>query len=186
MPRTPGGLPILGYVVHMDDALGGPLRQVYAGTDRRFVAIGLLTGYTYRAEVRAVTARGDGTPAELHVAPCGTPGPVRRLRTLSRSTSFIRLGWEAPEQTGGCPLLGYVIFAGASWSLPRGWSGASAGGGGRPARTLASIGTVGTPCVIMRRRRQSLVQEDVTSLPPGQAAAVEAALPRLADPHSQA
>jgi predicted phage tail protein len=113
-PSDSGGMPILGYSVSIDDGVGGPLVQVYAGTDLRYTRTGLATGYTYRFDVAAVTAKGAGTSTRFKAVPCSVPGAVGNLRVLSRSTSLIRLGWDAPESSGACPILGYVVFGGTA------------------------------------------------------------------------
>ncbi|CAE8682339.1 unnamed protein product [Polarella glacialis] len=100
----------------MDDALGGPLQQIYSGTATTFTKVGLATGYTYRFEVKAFTAKGEGSASVLNVAPCNEPGAVGNLRVLQRSGSFIRLGWDPPLATGECPILGYIVMAGTSVS----------------------------------------------------------------------
>jgi len=62
----------------------------------------------------AVTVKGAGTPAPLVVAPCNNPSAVTNLQVLTRSAALIRLGWNPPIDTGDCPILGYIINAGAS------------------------------------------------------------------------
>ncbi|CAE6963948.1 Ttn [Symbiodinium natans] len=113
-PSDTGGMPVLGYKVLMDDALGGPMVEEYSGTALTFQKVGLATGYTYRAEVLAFTAKGEGTAAVLDVAPCNEPGAVGNLRVLQRSGTLVQLGWDPPTETGACPILGYIILAGTS------------------------------------------------------------------------
>jgi len=114
VPTDTGGLPVLGYKVYLDDALGGPLVEEYSGTATTFQKIGLATGYTYRSEVKAFTAKGEGLPAVMSVSPCNEPGAVGNLRVLQRTGSLIRLGWDPPTDTGECPILGYIVMAGTS------------------------------------------------------------------------
>ncbi|CAE7771797.1 Ttn [Symbiodinium pilosum] len=115
-PTDTGGMPVLGYKVFMDDALGGAMVEEYSGTAQTFQKVGLASGYTYRAEVKAFTAKGEGTAAVLEVAPCNEPGAVGNLRVLQRSGTLIQLGWDPPTETGACPILGYIILAGTSVS----------------------------------------------------------------------
>ncbi|CAE7949925.1 Ttn, partial [Symbiodinium sp. KB8] len=113
-PSDTGGMPILGYKVFMDDALGGPMVEEYSGTAQVFQKVGLASGYTYKAEVKAFTAKGEGTVAAIEVAPCNEPGAVGNLRVLQRSGTLVQLGWEPPTETGACPILGYIVLAGTS------------------------------------------------------------------------
>eukprot|EP00439_Symbiodinium_sp_Y106_P051756 s3186_g6.t3 len=113
-PSDTGGMPILGYKVFMDDALGGPMVEEYSGTAQVFQKVGLASGYTYKAEVKAFTAKGEGTAAAIEVAPCNEPGAVGNLRVLQRSGTLVQLGWEPPTETGACPILGYIVLAGTS------------------------------------------------------------------------
>eukprot|EP00930_Biecheleria_cincta_P038762 TRINITY_DN26639_c0_g1_i1.p1 TRINITY_DN26639_c0_g1~~TRINITY_DN26639_c0_g1_i1.p1 ORF type:complete len:4930 (+),score=584.21 TRINITY_DN26639_c0_g1_i1:1092-14792(+) len=118
-PTDNGGLPITGYKVYMDDALGGPLVQVYSGTATMYQKVGMATGYTYRFEVRALSAKGEGEASALNVAPCNEPGPIGNLRVLKRTGGYIRLGWDAPTDTGECPILGYIVMSGTSASMAK-------------------------------------------------------------------
>lgn len=36
-------------------------------------------------------------------------GSVGNLRVLQRSGSLVQLGWDAPTDTGECPILGYTV-----------------------------------------------------------------------------
>jgi len=113
-PSDSGGLPILGFIVRKDDALGGPLELAYNGSQSSFAWTGLATGYTYQFEVRALTAKGEGHPAVLSVVPCLAPSSVENFRVLVQTASLIRVSWKPPRDSGGCPVLGYIIFAGTS------------------------------------------------------------------------
>eukprot|EP00435_Cladocopium_sp_Y103_P058368 s316_g20.t1 len=113
-PFDSGGLPVLGYKVYMDDALGGALVEEYSGTATSFQKVGLATGYIYKTEVKAFTAKGEGAAAVINVSPCNEPGSVGNLRVLQRSGSLVQLGWDAPTDTGECPILGYTVMAGTS------------------------------------------------------------------------
>eukprot|EP00930_Biecheleria_cincta_P025161 TRINITY_DN17949_c0_g2_i3.p1 TRINITY_DN17949_c0_g2~~TRINITY_DN17949_c0_g2_i3.p1 ORF type:complete len:5308 (+),score=711.55 TRINITY_DN17949_c0_g2_i3:64-15987(+) len=111
-PEDSGGLPVLSYRVYVDDGLGGSLAQVYDGTATSYEQVGLNSGYTYRFEVKALTAKGEGNSSRLNVVPCSDPGDVGNLRVLQRSGSVIRLGWDPPSDEGACPILGYTIQSG--------------------------------------------------------------------------
>eukprot|EP00928_Gymnodinium_smaydae_P022346 TRINITY_DN18808_c0_g1_i1.p1 TRINITY_DN18808_c0_g1~~TRINITY_DN18808_c0_g1_i1.p1 ORF type:complete len:4341 (-),score=787.41 TRINITY_DN18808_c0_g1_i1:161-11695(-) len=113
-PSDTGGLPVTGYTVHMDDALGGPLELQYSGTAKSFSRVGLATGYTYRFEIRVITTKGPGLPYEFNVIPCNVPGAVENARVLEQTTDVIRIGWNPPTDTGECPILGYTIYAGTA------------------------------------------------------------------------
>jgi len=116
VPFDSGGLPVLGYKVYMDDALGGPFVEEYSGTATSFQKVGLATGYIYKTEVKAFTAKGEGAAAAINVSPCNEPGSVTSLAVLQRSGSLVQLGWNAPSDTGECPILGYTVMAGTSVS----------------------------------------------------------------------
>eukprot|EP00929_Paragymnodinium_shiwhaense_P071746 TRINITY_DN36441_c0_g3_i1.p1 TRINITY_DN36441_c0_g3~~TRINITY_DN36441_c0_g3_i1.p1 ORF type:complete len:6381 (-),score=1386.64 TRINITY_DN36441_c0_g3_i1:118-18219(-) len=113
-PTDTGGLAVTGYTVYMDDALGGPLEKVYEGSLASFSRVGLATGYTYRTEVRAITAKGEGKPAAFNIVPCNVPGAAENFRVLERSGEVVRLGWGPPVDDGACPILGYIIYAGTT------------------------------------------------------------------------
>jgi hypothetical protein len=113
-PTDDGGMPVEGYILSMDDGIGGPLAQIYKGTATKFARTGLATGYTYRFDVAAVTAKGTGAATRKKAVPCNVPGSVGNLRVLARSTTLIRIGWDAPASSGECPILGYTISAGTA------------------------------------------------------------------------
>ena len=66
-----------GTEVYMDDALGGALVEEYSGTATSFQKVGLATGYIYKTEVKAFTAKGEGAAAVINVSPCNEPGLAR-------------------------------------------------------------------------------------------------------------
>jgi titin len=85
----------------------GPAPLVY--TDNTVVV-----GLTYRYQVTAVTIVGEGAASSAASGMAfGLPGIPLDLNATARDGE-VTLAWDAPEDDGGRPILGYTLFRGTS------------------------------------------------------------------------
>ena len=71
---------------------------------------GLVAGNEYSFRVRAVHAGGASAWSTVHAYACDTPADPDDLAIVQRTTAFAEFSWTAPTATGGCPILGYIVF----------------------------------------------------------------------------
>jgi len=112
---TTADLPILGYVLWIDDGLGGDYSILYDGSlnpqKLNYQVFDLAPGFTYNFKVQAVDINGDGTLSSVSaliscVAPSGMALPT--VEAVDETT--VTLGWCLPADDGGCPITGYALF----------------------------------------------------------------------------
>ena len=112
---TASDLPVLGYVLLMDDGLQGDFEVAYDGSINpqvtTFQATGLVPARTYRFKAYAVDVNGPGVESSATsqiacVAPLHMGLPV--LEGVGRTT--FTLAWDVPAFIGGCPIEGYEIY----------------------------------------------------------------------------
>jgi len=108
---TGGALPVLEYVLYVDDGLEATPREAYRGPLAK-AGIGRLTpGVAYTFYVTAVNYNGEGAPSPLVslrscVPPAGVVAPA-----LVRSTEVaVTLRWVQPLDSGGCEITGYKLY----------------------------------------------------------------------------
>ena len=106
---------ITGYVLAMDDGLGGAFVDVFDGQFQpdtlSFLVSGLTTGRQYRFKVRARGYNQDGIESAIAsfyacVAPSDFASPTR----VSSTKESIQVQWDVPGDDGGCPISGYAVF----------------------------------------------------------------------------
>ncbi len=107
-PASTGGAPITGYVVEHTSTLGTvtvPLGAVNAAT-----VSGLVNGVAYTFRVRAVTVLGIGvlSAPTAAVTPLARPGaPTAAFALAAGQAAYVT--FNAPTDTGGLPITGYVV-----------------------------------------------------------------------------
>lgn len=107
-----GGSPITGFAVRVVDPAGnqvGALRTAGA-TDTALAVTGLTNGVSYRFQVRATNAVGDGPFSALSnaVTPITVPG-APTIGTTTAGNAAVTVRWTAPGDTGGSAITGYLV-----------------------------------------------------------------------------
>jgi len=112
---TTSDLPISGYLLYMDDGLGGPYTVVYDGSlnsaDLTYFVTGLQPSLTYKFIVEAIdfnrqSSKSSSASFVSCVAPSGLAQP--KLDSVTRTTFTIV--WDLPSDNGGCTITGYSIY----------------------------------------------------------------------------
>lgn len=106
------GLALTGYVVrvYVGDS-STPFRTVTAGRSATSTKVSKLTnGTVYTVTVTATNAVGAGAESarSAPVRP-GTPPAAPRLGTVTAGNASATVTWQAPGDTGGRPVTGYVV-----------------------------------------------------------------------------
>ncbi|MEQ8415297.1 MAG: fibronectin type III domain-containing protein [Imperialibacter sp.] len=112
MAPANGGSPITGYMLQMKEGVGGEYTTVYTGENLAYTATGLQAGESYYFKVVATNTIGD-SPASVETSvtpPATVPGSPLSVEATSASASAVDVTWEAPEETGGFPILGYRVI----------------------------------------------------------------------------
>lgn len=114
---TVSDLPILGYVLNMDDGRHTDLLPIWISKNqphvREYEVGGLDTGLPYRFSVQAVNINGVSQASSISTYySCRGPSQLSTPYYIASSYSAktIEIGWAAPKDKGGCPVLGYRIF----------------------------------------------------------------------------
>lgn len=108
-------LPVDGYKLYMTALGSGATICVYDGSAHserlHYNVTGLATGGRYSFSVVSVNANGVSEPSlELLTVVCLAPKGFPRPRRLATTRNSVTIGWSAPGDSGGCPLLGYELF----------------------------------------------------------------------------
>jgi len=108
-------LVIDGYKLAMIKLGTGDSTIVYDGSEnseRLFYNVtGLETGQRYTFSVVSVNFNGVSEPSdELVAVVCKPPKGFPRPQYVSSTKSSITISWQAPSDTGGCPLLTYELY----------------------------------------------------------------------------
>jgi predicted transcriptional regulator/fibronectin type 3 domain-containing protein len=114
-PLSDGGKAITGYLLLKGSTEGSlePLVNV-DGYATSFVDLEVTNGVTYFYAVLAFNEIGDGPLSQvINASPLGLPGSPSNLVAEGADGQVI-LSWEAPEQDGGTPVLGYALYRGLS------------------------------------------------------------------------
>ncbi len=113
-PERDGGRALWGYVVLRSEVDDGMTEIARLGVTLSFTDVGLENGRTYHYQVAAYNSINDGPGSNIVDAiPLGVPDLVRNVHTSIEETT-VTLLWEAPDDDGGRPVLGYVVFRGPS------------------------------------------------------------------------
>jgi hypothetical protein len=113
-PALDGGSPVTGYRVFRG-VFDGPLEEIATlGTVSEYLDEGLVNGQEYFFTVLAINDLGDGPQAvALPVVPLGPPGAPTGL-TVRTDVMLLTISWDAPVDTGGSVLTGFIIYRGTS------------------------------------------------------------------------
>jgi fibronectin type 3 domain-containing protein len=111
-PETDGGLPINEVRIYRgrENSEAIPIHETpfSQGTYRDESAE---NGVRYSYSLSARNAKGEGPKSELlNITPLGKPSAPMNIQTNFLSASSIEITWNAPETTGGSPLLNYNIY----------------------------------------------------------------------------
>ena len=112
-----GGLPVLGYVLNMDDGVHTHLAPVYIGNGRPDVlehTVGdLVTGRPYLFSVQAISVNGYSPhSASASYYACVPPPLVAAPQYVASDAEAltITVEWQLPRDNGGCAVLGYRLY----------------------------------------------------------------------------
>jgi hypothetical protein len=114
---TAADLPILGYVLNMDDGLNKDLQPVYIGMNipdiTQYTAGGLTTGSPYLFSVQAINRNGYSVHSSTATYyACVAPPLVDKPAQVSTDhvAQTITIEWQKPTDNGGCSILGYRLY----------------------------------------------------------------------------
>jgi titin len=111
-PLLDGGTPVLGYHILRGDAADSLIEIADIGDVGEFTDEGLTNGVTYYYAVLAHNDVGPGPRTEpVAATPLGLPGAPDGL-TSEVGTLGITLRWQAPGDTGGGDIIGFIIYRG--------------------------------------------------------------------------
>jgi hypothetical protein len=113
LPLDDGGLPVLGYIIYRgpsEDNLTRFFELSRMGTQYHNRL--LTNGVTYYYAVSAVNGFGEGNRSMVvNATPHGLPGPPVDINVTAGCGS-IHVIWSPPTDTGGLPVLGYIVLRG--------------------------------------------------------------------------
>jgi titin len=81
-------------------------------TTNSYLATGLSMGNNYKFKVVAVNSAGSSlisSESDFIIAAVPPDAPTNVVR-LNADQTFITIGWQAPSQNGGSPIIGYNIL----------------------------------------------------------------------------
>lgn len=107
-PPLLGGLPILGYEV-----TASPGGATCSTADQTACTVGDLnngTSYTFSVTATNTLGTSDASAPSDPVTPSAPPGPPTAV-SLTPALGALVVSWQAPADTGGTPVVGYVATA---------------------------------------------------------------------------
>ncbi len=108
-----GGFDLLGYRIYVEDGRGIPVLYSEIGSVPSFKAMDLENGKEYVFRISAFNEIGEGPLSDrIKAIPVGVPGPVSDLLITKAYMGTVVLHWTDPEDLGGSPLMGSVIYRG--------------------------------------------------------------------------
>lgn len=108
-------MPVLGYLLNMDNGYGGSYTTIYNGLNYpnvfSYTQTGLTTGLTYSFTLQALNYNGASTASTAVsfiacIVPYGFSSPLLSAVSITSMT----LTWTAPSSNGGCQITSYHIF----------------------------------------------------------------------------
>ena len=120
MPAIPFGAPITGYMVYQTNAAGNSVTYPPTGADpimkdaASYTTPAAIARGEYGFEVAAVNSVGTGAKStpKAPVTVADPPSEPRDLRATQVPTDprAVTLNWLMPSDTGGLPIVGYIIY----------------------------------------------------------------------------
>ena len=109
--NSDAGLPVLLCELQVSVGRSGPWRAAYGGNGNGALLHGLKPGQEMRMQLRCANLLGPSPWSEVrsYSAETALPPPPDRPFVLRQESSSLSLGWHEPEETGGEPLLEYVL-----------------------------------------------------------------------------
>ena len=106
---------ILGYILSMDDGMGGSFSDIFEGVFEpsifNYYVTGLTTGLQYRFKVRAAGYNDQGPDSNIaSFYACTSPSGFQSPTLVQSTTTTIQIQWNAPTDDGGCSLTSYAVF----------------------------------------------------------------------------
>ena len=112
---TGGSIPVDGYLLYMSEKGEGQLQLIYDGSNNAatlaYNVTGLETGKYYSFYIQARNFNGLSEESdELQSVVCNSPSFIQPVYYITSTTSSITVGWIAPEDDGGCPIITYELY----------------------------------------------------------------------------
>ncbi len=105
-----GGAMIQGHRIYRGIDLNSLEHVATIGSENTFTENELENGQSYYFSVTAFNSEGESDLASATMeTPLGTPGRPLNM-TLEPGNMEVTISWEAPEEDGGTPILGYNIY----------------------------------------------------------------------------
>jgi len=124
-PASDGGDAITGYIVERSTNGGASWTTVTTTMATSFVASGLSNGTTYIFRVTARNSVGSGLPSAMSVVTPATLATAPTNISISTGNGLLSFSWLAPANTGGMPVVSYVVETSATGT--GGWTTATSG-----------------------------------------------------------
>jgi len=108
------GVPVLGYLLYIDDGLNGDFSLVYDGSfdshTLNYSAVGLVTGLPYRFKLIAKNINGYSVESDVTTLfACLRPSDLGTPEKIATTKTSITIKFKEPL-SNGCPLTGFDIF----------------------------------------------------------------------------
>ncbi len=112
-PAEDGGDDNYTYLVWIETFDGDEI-DCLPSLDTSFTWTNLTNGVTYRFKIRANNRAGSGPASDvIYATPISKPDPPRSL-ALTPEEDYIKLSWDFPFETGGSPVVEFIIYRGES------------------------------------------------------------------------
>ena len=110
-PLNDGGSFVYNYVVEKKEVSHKAWSTVATSCQRCHLKVNLIEGHSYLFRVMAENENGIGEPVETEAAvkAMEVPGTPNRLDVVDITRSSVSLQWNKPDETGGSPIIGYII-----------------------------------------------------------------------------
>jgi hypothetical protein len=104
-------LPVLEYILYVDDGYGVTYREAYRGGLTYAVVDSLESGREYRLTVGARNWNGYGpNSTEVVLRSCVPPLGVHEPYLVASAKEALTIGWSPPDDNGGCEVSGYKVY----------------------------------------------------------------------------
>jgi titin len=144
-PASDGGDSITGYIVERSTNGGTSWTTVTTTMATSFIATGLSNGTTYIFRVIASNSVGNGLPSAMSVVTPATLATAPTNISISTGNGLLSFSWLAPANTGGMPVVSYVVETSATGT--GGWTTATTGS---PSTSLVIDGLTNGVALFMR------------------------------------